>query len=190
MSHERRRHIGANSKWRIFFDRLDDGRAHEVQDYLVVAPLHPRPDKIVGVCVLPIVNGRFLLIKFHSHALAVDVWETPCGFIDMGETPAEAARRELNEETGLICAENDLISLGHYAPAPSTLAARGGLFVARHCTGTLRPAVDEMGLRELRLFKPDEIERLVAAGGLEDAGTLICYYRYMALTAGRGHTLP
>jgi hypothetical protein len=73
---------------------------------------------------------------------------------------------------------------------PSTLAARGGLFVARHCTGTLRPAVDEIGLRELRLFKPDEMERLVEAGGLEDASTLICYYRYIALTAGRGHMLP
>lgn len=157
---------------------------------MVVEPLHPRPDKIVCVCVLPIVNGQFVLIKFHRHALAADVWETPCAFIDMGATPVEAVRRELNEETGRVCAENDLISLGHYASEASTLAARGGLFVARHYTGTLSPAVDEIGLRELHLFKSDEMERLVAAGGLEDAGTLICYYRYMALTAGRDHMLP
>jgi 8-oxo-dGTP pyrophosphatase MutT (NUDIX family) len=185
MSHERRRLAAANSKWRIFFDQLDDGRGHEVHDYLVIESIHPRPDKITGVCVLPIVNGRFLLIKFNRHALAAAVWETPRGFIDVGETPAEAARRELTEETGLICGENDLIPLGIYAPEASTMAVRGALFVARHCTGIMRAAADEIGLGELRLFKADEMERLVADGGLEDAGTLICYYRYRALMAGQ-----
>jgi 8-oxo-dGTP pyrophosphatase MutT (NUDIX family) len=185
MSHERRRLAAANSKWLIFFDHLDDGRGHEVHDYLVIESLHPRPDKITGICVLPIVNGQFLLIKFHRHALATTVWETPRGFIDVGETPAEAARRELTEETGLICAENDLIPLGIYAPEASTMAARGALFVARHCTGILRAAEDEIGLGELRLFKADEMARLVANGGVEDAGTLICYYRFRASMAGQ-----
>jgi ADP-ribose pyrophosphatase len=180
---ERRRLAAANSKWRVFFDHLVDAQGNEVHDYLVVEGLRQRPDKITGVCVLPIVNGQFLLIRFHRHALATQVWETPRGFIEGDETPAETARRELVEETGLTCAESDLIPLGVYAPEASTLAARGAVFVARNCTGTLRGADDEIGLDELHLFKADELAQMVANGGVEDAGTLICYYRYLGLIA-------
>jgi hypothetical protein len=66
------------------------------------------------------------------------------------------------------------------------MAARGGMFVARNCTGTLRGADDEIGAGELRLFAEGEMARMVTDGGIEDAGTLITYYRYRALVAGQG----
>ena len=154
-------------------------------DYLVLENLDPRPEKITGICVLPILHGQFVLIRSYRYALATQLWEMPRGFLDAGETPAQAARRELTEETGLTCSKEDLVPLGFYAPEASTMAARGGMFVARNCTGILRIAEDEIGLTDLRLFGTTEMERLVTDGGIEDAGTLICYYRYRALTTGQ-----
>lgn len=46
-------------------------------------------------------DGRVLLMHWHDKVSGMDVWEPPGGGIDPGETPLEAARRELEEETGL-----------------------------------------------------------------------------------------
>ncbi|WP_219461939.1 NUDIX domain-containing protein [Nonomuraea rhizosphaerae] len=46
-------------------------------------------------------GGRVLLLQWHDHVSGEAVWEPPGGGIDPGETPLEAAARELAEETGL-----------------------------------------------------------------------------------------
>ncbi|GAA3642121.1 hypothetical protein GCM10022224_000540 [Nonomuraea antimicrobica] len=46
-------------------------------------------------------DGRVLLMHWYDRIAQADVWEPPGGGIDPGETPLEAARRELAEETGL-----------------------------------------------------------------------------------------
>ena len=53
------------------------------------------------VTVLPIVEGRHVLfVKQYRPALDDYSLELPSGHIDPGETPEQAARRELIEETG------------------------------------------------------------------------------------------
>lgn len=46
-------------------------------------------------------DGRVLLLHWYDRVEDEDLWEPPGGGIDPGETPLEAARRELTEETGL-----------------------------------------------------------------------------------------
>lgn len=46
-------------------------------------------------------RARVLLLRWHDPVAGVEFWEPPGGGIDPGETPLEAARRELWEETGL-----------------------------------------------------------------------------------------
>lgn len=53
----------------------------------VVVIAQPAPDEIV-------------LVRQHRHAIGADTWEVCAGGIDPGETPAQAAIRELREETG------------------------------------------------------------------------------------------
>jgi 8-oxo-dGTP pyrophosphatase MutT (NUDIX family) len=46
-------------------------------------------------------DGRVLLLHWEDPVSRGRLWEPPGGGIDPGETPLEAARRELTEETGL-----------------------------------------------------------------------------------------
>jgi 8-oxo-dGTP pyrophosphatase MutT (NUDIX family) len=46
-------------------------------------------------------DGRVLLLNWRDPIDGHRLWEPPGGGIDPGETPLEAARRELTEETGL-----------------------------------------------------------------------------------------
>jgi 8-oxo-dGTP diphosphatase len=55
----------------------------------------------VAVCVVQTSDGRVLLAERTPRQVAAGFWEMPGGKIEPGETPAQAAARELQEETGL-----------------------------------------------------------------------------------------
>jgi ADP-ribose pyrophosphatase len=176
-----RRLAAANSKWNIYFERLTDHKGNEVPDYMVVEGQVSSRDRVTGVALLPIVNAGFVLLRCYRHAIGAVLWEVPRGFIDEGEIPEVAALRELKEETGLSCAPEHLIPLGLYAPEPSSFAARGALFAAMQCEGMLDVAKDEIGVEEICVVDRNRMDKLVSSGAIEDAGTLIAYYRYCAL---------
>jgi 8-oxo-dGTP pyrophosphatase MutT (NUDIX family) len=171
----------ANSKWRVFLDRIVDHGGNEVADYLVIEGREPRRDNITGVAILPILDGHCVLLRSFRYALGTESFEVPRGFVDPGEEPRDAALRELTEETGLTCPPEDLVPLGCYAPEPSTLRARGALFAATRCAGTLRAADDEIGIAAVAVMDADHVARLIACGEIEDAATLVVFYRYEQL---------
>jgi ADP-ribose pyrophosphatase len=181
-----RRLAAANSKWKVYLEALADHKGNAVSDYMVVEGQHSGRDLVTGVAVLPIVNAGFVLLRCYRRAVGSVLWEVPRGFIDEGESPETAALRELKEETGLCCAPEHLVPLGLYAPEPSTFAARGALFAATQCEGTLDPAKDEIGIEEIAVIDDDGMSRLASNGEIEDAGTLIAYYRYRALSLQHG----
>ena len=60
-------------------------------------------------CGVIVTEGHRLLL---GHASRSPRWDIPKGGVEPGESLAEAARRELREETGLIAPEAALVALG------------------------------------------------------------------------------
>ena len=71
-------------------------------------------------CGVVVTDGCRLLI---GHATRSPRWDIPKGQAEPGENPAQAACRELMEETGLCALPGELAELGHHAYLPrKTLA--------------------------------------------------------------------
>ncbi len=105
-------------------------------------------------------QGRVLLARHHDY----DQWALPGGSIDPGETPANAAVREMWEETGLLVEPVHI--LGVYGGAAFTWTYPNGdqvayvdtVFVCHIVGGTL--AADQEEISELAYFTQDEMAQL------------------------------
>ncbi len=176
-----RRTLGGNGKWTIHLDDITDAAGRRVPEFMVLSPANPRPDLLTGAAVVPVINGRIGLLRNSRHPVGGSCWEIVKGFIDDGETPAQAALRELGEETGHACAPSDLYPLGTFLPEAAVMAVRGALFLARDCHPFGARDEGELGLGRLSLFTPEEVERMLIGSEIEDSGTAIGLFRALPL---------
>jgi 8-oxo-dGTP pyrophosphatase MutT (NUDIX family) len=58
-------------------------------------------EHLPGVAILVLEGRQVLGVRQERPAAGVRTWELPAGLVDPGETPEQAARRELAEEVGL-----------------------------------------------------------------------------------------
>jgi ADP-ribose pyrophosphatase len=94
-------------------------------------------------------NGNTVLVRQWRHAWDISSWEVPAGTFDDGEEPLACARRELEEETGLVAASYRSLGTVHGA---AFLTGRAHLFLAQALTeSTRRPESYEQDMEVLRL---------------------------------------
>jgi ADP-ribose pyrophosphatase len=83
-----------------------------------------------SVGIIPIINEEeIMLIKQFRYAINDNLIEIPAGKIENKESPIEAAKRELEEETGF---KGDLVPLTKYYLAPSYDTELMYLFIAKN----------------------------------------------------------
>jgi len=127
------------------------------------------PDVAAVVPLLP--DGRLVLLRQYRPIVGAELWELPAGTLEPGETPEACARRELREEAGYEAGQ--LEPLGQALADPGLTDERIFLFLARDLVPAPRaPDADEHIARVVALPLP-EVYRLVDAGEVLDAGTLL-----------------
>lgn len=120
-----------------------------------------RPDTVVAFPVLK--DKRILLIEDTQPARET-ILTAPAGRIEEGETPEEAAKRELKEETGF---EPESLSLLYSYQPFTKIDWVIHVFVARGCTKTVEPSLEPGEKNVPRPVTFDELIDLVKNGGYD-----------------------
>lgn len=81
-----------------------------------------------GAGVLAVKDGKVLLERQFRYAVGREIIEIPAGKRDEGESFYDTAKRELEEETGLI--PLDLKKIGEFYPTPAYTSEVIGVFFA------------------------------------------------------------
>ncbi len=118
----------------------------EVQEDKVIRPdgqegLFTTVDTGIGVSIVAIdADNTIYLIKEYHYVLKQYGVQTPAGAVDKGETPLQAAQRELLEETG--CTAKTWTELGMVNALTSIIRSPVYLFLAQELTKTQEPEAD------------------------------------------------
>jgi 8-oxo-dGTP diphosphatase len=125
--------------------------------------LHFRDPKVAVGVVVHDGEGRLLLVR-RGVEPAAGKWALPAGFVDAGEDPRAAARREALEETGLEVAVGRVIDV--YPGDPGSGVTFFLSFEAELLGGTLTAGDDAT---DVGFFGPDALPDLAFASTLHAA---------------------
>lgn len=115
-------------------------------------------------------NGRVAMIEQYKHGPEMASLELPAGYLDPGESPEEAARRELREETGLEAV--DLQSLGSFFVDGNRGCGRTHVFLVRRARQVAVPHLEASEIITQHRLTPDEVRAAWLGGRIHNMGTI------------------
>jgi ADP-ribose pyrophosphatase len=161
------------ASYRIFDLRIDQARS-------------PRTDRVHRfyvlesadwVNVIPVTaENRVVLIRQYRHGLRDVTLEIPGGIVEAGDSPEEAARRELREETGYEASE--MVPLSSVNPNPAFLDNRCFTFLAKDVVPAGGQEQDDKEDIEVLLRPVDDIPRMIREGEIAHSLVLAAFFRY------------
>jgi 8-oxo-dGTP pyrophosphatase MutT (NUDIX family) len=124
-----------------------------------------RIDSNDWVNIVPITpEGNIVMVRQFRHGLDDFTIEVPGGLVDPGETPAEAAGRELLEETGHRASE--VVPLGGANPNPALFGNTLHAFLGRGVTKVAEVRNESTEETHVEIVTPAELRRLVLDGSV------------------------
>ncbi|MCD8281921.1 MAG: NUDIX hydrolase [Prevotella sp.] len=123
-------------------------------------------------------DGRIILERQYRHALGVVSTEICAGVAEEGETPLQAARRELQEETGYT--GGDWQPLLRMAPNPSSNDNYCYSFLARGVERNAERHLDETEDIDVSLHTKREVYQMLCEGKFIQALMIAPLWKYFA----------
>ncbi len=128
------------------------------------------------VNVIPITPAQeVVLIRQYRHGTREVTLEIPGGIVEPGDSPQEAARRELQEETGYEA--DEMVDLGFVHPNPAFLDNRCYTFIAKDARSAGAQTLDEKEDIEVLLKPLAEIPGLIREGAITHSLVVAAFYR-------------
>ena len=123
-------------------------------------------------------EGRMVIIRQYRHGLGRTCYEIVAGCAEEGEAPLEAAKRELQEETGYTGGEwREALTFSCNASAMNNLTHS---YVAVGVELTDTQHLDATEDIEVYTFTPDEVKDMLLRGEFMQASMLAALYKYFS----------
>jgi ADP-ribose pyrophosphatase len=151
----------------LYEDRLDLAGKEKIylrgkrRDYSTVVPF--------------LSQNEILMIKSYRHLVDSVQIEVPSGYIEPGESPEQAAVRELEEETGYKAKR--MILVGRYTLDYSMFEQTGNVFAAYNLAKEGKTNFGRMERIELAIKPIEEIRELLSNGTILNAASIVALYR-------------
>lgn len=152
---------------KVYEDRLDLAGENKLyirgvrRDYSTIVPFSP---------------DGILTIKSYRHLADSYQLEVPSGYIDEGETPRQAAIRELEEETGYVAGR--MVRVGSYTLDYSMFIQTGNIFAAYDLQKTGRRKLGSMEKIPKAEFVPiEKVKKMLLSGRILNAASIVALYR-------------
>ena len=178
---ESSRQVYDNYYLKVFEDKLDLDGTDKLfirgirRDYCTIVPFSD--------------DGRILTIKSYRHLVDSYQLEVPSGYVDEGETPRQAAIRELEEETGYIAKK--MVFVGSYTLDYSMFIQTGNVFAAYGLEkkGKLQlGSMEKIAKTEFALV--EKLRNMLLKGKILNAATIVALYRALHYHENRKKAAP
>lgn len=168
---ERSEAVGDFRHFRVHRDWSRSPADARVLDFYVL----DMPDWVQVVPLTP--DGRFVMVEQFRHGTRRVTTEFPAGLVEPGETPAECAARELEEETGYVGESVDVV--GDVDPNAALQNNRLHIVVIRGCRATGQRDEDPREHVRPTVVDPDDVDGMIERGEFRDAYgiTALDFYR-------------
>jgi len=157
-------------KFRFEINRVQLPNGHEGEYGQIIFPN--------AALAVPITEeNKVILLRQYRFAVSRYLLEFPAGTLEIGETPLNSIKREIQEETGFKAEKWD--ELGALVNAPGYSDEVIHLFLARDLTkleSEVQGDLDED--IEVLILNPDELDNLISSGDeILDAKTVTAWFR-------------
>jgi len=124
-------------------------------------------------------NEEVILVKQYRYGIQNITLEIPGGMIDEGESPEQAAKRELLEETGYESSHWQLIGITD--PNPAIQNNKCHTFLAKNSKFTKSPNLDNTEEIEILNTPLKEIPKLIQGSYITHSLVITAFYYYSLL---------
>jgi len=168
-------HSRSGPSYRIFSLRIDTVRAPrsgKKHDFYII----DSPD---WVNIIPLTeNNQVVMVNQFRHGTKEITLEIPGGMVEKGDTPKDAAVRELLEETGYKAEKLSLLGMVH--PNPAIFNNRCFTYLARNTQKVNAGKPDETEDIEVSLCPLNKIPRLLMDGTITNSLVVTAFFFYFA----------
>ncbi|HOF39428.1 MAG TPA: NUDIX hydrolase [Candidatus Hydrogenedentes bacterium] len=159
---------------RVFEGRIFDVRAGEARLADGVTASREVVEHPGGVGIVPVLDGRIVLIRQYRIAVGETVLEIPAGKLEPGDEPVERAQLELREETGYRAGR--LVPVGMIFASAGYTSERIHLFLAFDLVHAGQALEFDERITPAE-FALEDLRRMLREHAITDAKTVVALER-------------